>query len=150
MSSSSCTRRRFLSVVAHGGALAGAAALGAGCGVGNPTGSYAAGNVSALQVGTLQAISAGPLALGRDAEGVYAMTLICTHAGCDMASDGSVSASGVICDCHGSRFDANGNPLSGPAQSPLEHYEVTIDGTGAITIDADVTVGETTRTAVPA
>jgi len=149
MSSPLSPRRRFLQVVAQGGALAGAACLGVGCGTGL-SGTYAAGNVSAVAVDTLQAISAGPLAIGRDAGGLYAMTLICTHAGCDMASQGSVSFQGVSCNCHGSQFDANGNRLAGPAQSPLEHYEVTIDTAGAITINADVSVVETTRTAVPA
>jgi hypothetical protein len=33
---------------------------------------------------------------------------------------------------------------------PLVHYEVTVDATGAITIDTSVTVAETTRTAGPA
>lgn len=150
MSSLPCPRRRFLAVVAHGGVLAGAAAaLGVGCGTGL-SGTYAAGNVSQLQVGELLAISGGPLAIGRDAGGVYAMTLICTHAGCDMASQGAVSSQGIVCYCHGSQFDVNGNPTGGPARSALEHYEVTVDAAGAITINADATVAETTRTAVTA
>ncbi len=149
MSVPSCPRRRFLQVVAQGGVLAGASSIGLGCS-GGLSGNYAAGNVSALPVDTLQAISGASLAIGRDSGGVYAMTLICTHASCDMATQGSVSFEGVDCSCHGSRFDANGNVLRGPASSPLEHYEVTIDSAGAITIDASVTVAETTRTAVPA
>ncbi len=145
--SSPCPRRRFLEVVAHGGVLAGATTLGVGCSNG-PSGTYAAGNVSQLQVGGLTAIAGGPVAVGRDASGVYAMTLICTHAGCDMSSEGSVSAQGVDCFCHGSRFDVNGNVVQGPAQSALEHFQVAIDATGAISIDADVSVAETVRTAV--
>ncbi len=149
MSSPLCPRRRFLQVVAQGGAVAGATALGVGCGSGL-SGTYAAGDVSTLQVGSLQAISAGPLAIGRDADGVYAMTLICTHAGCDMATQGQVSSQGVSCFCHGSQYDVDGNRLSGPAQSPLQHYAVAIDTAGAMTIDADTPVAEATRTAVPA
>jgi Rieske Fe-S protein len=144
-----CPRRRFLEVVAQGGVLAGAAALGAGCASG-PSGTYAAGNLGQLAVGDLQAISGGPVAVGRDASGVYAMTLICTHAGCDMSSEGSVSAQGVDCFCHGSRFDVNGDVINGPAQSPLEHFQVTVDASGAITVDASVTVADTVRTAVAA
>jgi Rieske Fe-S protein len=147
MSCQASPRRRFLQVLAQGGALVGAASLGVGCG-GGPSGPYDAGNVSALAVGTLQAISTGPIAIGRDASGVWAMTLICTHAGCDMATRGSVSDSGVSCGCHGSVFDTQGNPVGGPAQSPLEHFEVTISATGAITVNADVTVAETVRAAV--
>jgi cytochrome b6-f complex iron-sulfur subunit len=139
-------RRRFLQVLARGGALAGAASLGIGCG-GGLSGTYAGGNVKDLPVGTLTALSGEPLAVGRDAQGVYAMSLICTHAGCDMASPGSVSSE-VVCPCHGSRFDANGNVLQGPAQTALEHFEVTIDTAGAISIDADVPVDAGARAAV--
>jgi len=147
MSNQVCDRRRFLQVVAGGGVLAGAASLGVGCGAAL-SGTYAGGNVSSVAVGSLTALSSAPLAVGRDAQGVYAMTLICTHAGCDMATQGSVSSQGIACFCHGSQFDVNGNPIGGPAPSPLEHYQVTIDATGAISIDADVTVAESTRTPV--
>jgi 23S rRNA pseudouridine1911/1915/1917 synthase len=48
---------------------------------------------------------------------------------------------------HGSRFDAHGSVLSGPAQSSLEPYQVTIDATGGISRDADVPVDPSVRTA---
>jgi Rieske Fe-S protein len=150
MPESPCRRRRFLQVVAQGGVLAGAASLGVGCGGGGPSGSYAAGNVSQLAVGALQSVSGGPVAVGRDAGGVYAMTLICTHEGCDMSTQGTITTSTVICLCHGSSFDTVGNPISGPARTALQHFQVTIDAAGAITVDADVPVAESTRVAVKA
>jgi Rieske Fe-S protein len=137
-------RRRFLQVVAQGGALAGAAGLGIGCGTPSLSGTYSAGNVSQLQMGQLTGVSSAPLALGLDAGGIWAMTLICPHAGCDA----QISGSGAECPCHGSQFDAQGNVTRGPAQSGLTHYQVTVDGTGAITVNADVTVSESTRTPV--
>ena len=73
------------------------------------------------------------------------MSLICTHASCDMSTDGTVSTTEVICDCHGSVFSANGAVIQGPAGSPLEHYEVTIDAKGEITVNADKTVSASTR-----
>ncbi len=148
MSCPASPRRRFLQVLAQGGALVGAASLGVGCGTGEPTGPYDGGNVSALAVGTLRALSTGPIAIGRDAGGIWAMTLICTHAGCDMATQGDVSDQGVSCSCHGSVFDTQGNPLAGPARSPLEHYEVTVSAAGDVTVNADSTVAATVRTAV--
>jgi len=147
MSSDLCPRRRFLQVVASGGVLAGAASLGVGCGNGL-SGTYSGGNVSSYAVGSLTALQTAPLAVGRDEQGVYAMSLICTHSGCEMNSQGSVSEQGIACFCHGSQFDANGNVLRGPASSPLQHYQVTIDASGAVSIDADVSVDESTRTPV--
>jgi Rieske Fe-S protein len=149
MSNDSTSRRRFLAVVTQGSLALGTARLGVGCssssGIG---GKYAAGNVSTLQVGDLRVAPSGPLAIGRDAGGVYAMTLICTHNACDMSTRGAVSSQGVVCNCHGSQFDVDGNPVSGPAHTPLQHYEVTIDASGNMTIDGDVEVSESTRTPV--
>jgi Rieske Fe-S protein len=143
MSARPC-RRRFLQVVARGGVLAGAAGLGVGCGGPSLSGTYAAGNVSQLQMGQLTGVSSGPLAVGLDSGGVWAMSLICPHAGCEA----SITASGATCPCHGSQFDDQGNVLRGPAQSGLTHYQVTVDGTGAISVNTDVTVSESTRTPV--
>jgi cytochrome b6-f complex iron-sulfur subunit len=146
------SRRRFLTVLAAG---AFASALDAGCsspsgGVGPAhIGTVDAGNVSEYPVGSLGAVDAQPVAVGRDAQGVYAMTLTCTHAGCNMAVDGSVSFSaGLACACHGSRFDRNGNVTQGPATKPLVHFKVTIDASGEITVHGDQQVSESTRTAV--
>jgi len=140
-------RRRFLQMLAQGGAVAGAASLGIGCGAGG--GPAVVGNVSSLAVGSLQAVSSDAIVLGRDAQGVYAMSAICTHSGCDMSGgQGTVSASGIFCNCHGSAFDADGNVLQGPARSALEHYAVTIDGAGQITVDTSQVVAAATRTPV--
>ena len=141
-------RRRFLQVVATGTAATACVALGVSCGGSGPSGPIAAGNVSSVANPSLTAISGEEVALGRDSGGLYAMTLVCTHAACDMETQGSVSVSGVTCSCHGSRFDANGDVVVGPASSPLEHFEVTVDASGAITINADTVVDASTRTAV--
>jgi len=104
----------------------------------------AAGNVANLPVGSLVGLDSQPLAIGRDSGGVYAMTLICTHAGCEASVDGQE----VVCPCHGSVYDANGNVLSGPAPSPLEHYAVSEDGSGNLTIDTAAVVSPSKRLAV--
>jgi Rieske Fe-S protein len=148
MSCSDPSRRRFLHLVAQSGAVAGVLALGVGCGSGGATGKVSGGNISDLAEGVVKVVPGESLALGRDAKGVWAMTLICTHAGCDMSSQGSVSASAVVCSCHNSKFDANGAVTQGPAGSPLEHYAVAIDSAGAITIDASTVVDAATRTPV--
>jgi cytochrome b6-f complex iron-sulfur subunit len=144
------SRRFFLRVIAAGGASAGVCSLGFGCS--SPPSATLdapvdAGNVSALPVGTLRAVTGESVAIGRDTGGVYALSTICTHAGCDIATSGTISSSGLDCGCHGSRFDANGAVLNGPATTPLPHFEVTIDTSGDITIET-TEVDPSTRVAV--
>jgi Rieske Fe-S protein len=104
-----------------------------------------AGNVADLPQGTLRAVDGMGAAIGRDTGGIYAMSLICTHAGCDISVDGSVSAGSVQCFCHGSVFDGQGNPLRGPARSALSHLVVTIDAQRNLTIHGDETTSPATR-----
>ena len=143
------SRRHFLQVVA----AAGAATALTGCGSGNngsaeAFGDASAGNVSALAVGRLEAVPNTPAFIGRDADGLYAMTATCTHAGCDMISAGSITAQGIVCNCHGSVFDKDGSVISGPAKSALEHFAVTVDASGNITVHGGSSVSQATRTPV--
>jgi len=135
------TRRRFLGLVAGGvGGVAATAACSSGVGPA-AVGDVPAGNVSNLSVGTLRALSGVPACIGRDSGGVYAMTLTCTHAGCDIGQQGSVSGAGLFCGCHGSQFDANGNVVAGPAPQPLDHFAVTVDASGELTVHGGQVVG---------
>jgi cytochrome b6-f complex iron-sulfur subunit len=109
-----------------------------------PTGPVAAGNISALTVGSLLVMS--NFVVARDANGVYAMSAVCTHAGCLLDDSSDKIASGLSCPCHGSTFDGNGSVTAGPARSPLQHYAVTIAADGSITVDGSQTVSASTRT----
>ncbi|HEV8247269.1 MAG TPA: Rieske (2Fe-2S) protein, partial [Polyangiaceae bacterium] len=91
-----------------------------------------------------------PVCIGRDDLGVYAMTLTCPHAGCNMATQGSVSFDGVFCACHGSRFTRDGDVSQGPAHDSLVHFAVSIDVDGNLTIHGGQEVSRGTRMAVPA
>jgi nitrite reductase/ring-hydroxylating ferredoxin subunit len=44
-----------------------------------------------------------------------ALSLACTHLGCRVAP----APGGFACPCHGSRFDAAGRPVAGPARAAL-------------------------------
>ncbi len=44
-----------------------------------------------------------------------AVSLTCTHLGCRVA----IAPGGFACPCHGSRFDAAGAPIAGPARAAL-------------------------------
>ncbi|MCO5387698.1 Rieske 2Fe-2S domain-containing protein [Desulfosporosinus sp.] len=54
--------------------------------------------------------------------GVEAMWASCTHLGCEVSYD--LVQEQWLCPCHGSRFDKDGQPVLGPAVSPLVRAEV--------------------------
>jgi cytochrome b6-f complex iron-sulfur subunit len=111
-----------------------------------PTGPESAGNVSQLQVGSLLVMS--NVVVGRDANGVYAMSAVCTHAGCLLDDGAQTIAAGLSCPCHNSTFDGSGSVTRGPANTPLQHYAVTIATDGSITVDGSQPVSADTRTPV--
>jgi nitrite reductase/ring-hydroxylating ferredoxin subunit len=80
------------------------------------------------------------VALVRDADGVYAVSLVCTHLGCIVKP----TAAGFDCPCHGSRFDSDGSVTRGPAPVALNWLEVT-GAEGDYTVDESVAVPQGTR-----
>lgn len=86
--------------------------------------------------------------VARDAGGVYAMSAVCTHAGCLLDDSSNTIASGLSCPCHGSTFDGSGAVTNGPARSALQHYAVTIATDGTMTADGSQPVSASTRTPV--
>ena len=135
-------RRMVLRAGAAGSFLAVALPMACGQGASAPSGPVAAGNVSALQIGTLVVMS--NIVLGRDSAGVYAMSAVCTHAGCPVAR--STTGTGLFCGCHGSAFDSNGVVTKGPARTNLQHYQVDIAADGIITVQGGMPISSTART----
>ncbi len=80
------------------------------------------------------------IALFRDTEGVYAISLICTHLGCIVKSN----AAGFECPCHGSHFQADGGVIKGPAPKALPWCQVSVSG-GNVMVDESVTVPSGTK-----
>lgn len=62
--------------------------------------------------------------VSRDSEGVYAVSLVCTHLGCIVKP----AAGGFECPCHGSGFDRLGEVTKGPAPRALPWLKVTRSG----------------------
>lgn len=65
------------------------------------------------------------VAVMREGDSFIALSLICTHLGCTV----SVTTEGMVCPCHGSRFDRMGKVLSGPADKSLVRLTVARNGT---------------------
>ncbi len=51
----------------------------------------------------------------------------CTHLGCII---NKVENGKLICPCHGSEFDLNGNAVKGPAYKPLKSYPFEMSNNG--------------------
>ena len=67
------------------------------------------------------------------AEGLCALSVVCTHLGCIVDQRGSE----FFCPCHASAFDSRGVPTSGPAPRPLDWYKIGADRDGELYVDLD-------------
>jgi cytochrome b6-f complex iron-sulfur subunit len=85
---------------------------------------YAAGTVRVLPERNVRIVST--------AKGVAAMSLVCTHLGCIVGE----TPDGFRCPCHGSRFDAQGAVVGGPAPRGLRWLEVSRAADGSLLVDA--------------
>jgi Rieske Fe-S protein len=62
----------------------------------------------------------------RDESGlIHAVRPVCTHMGC--AVKWNKDENTWDCTCHGSRFDYEGKVISGPAQRPLDRFDIILD-----------------------
>jgi cytochrome b6-f complex iron-sulfur subunit len=78
----------------------------------------------------------------RDSKGLYAISAVCTHAGCTVNA-GAVG--GFDCPCHGSTFDENADVTGGPAQLPLPHFSLCLTSSGEVAVDPSTAVEPGTR-----
>ncbi len=76
------------------------------------------------------------VALFRDADGVFAISTVCTHLGCIVKP----TPQGFDCPCHGSRFAPDGAVARGPAPVPLRWLAVTPASGGGVIVDEGATV----------
>ena len=71
--------------------------------------------------------------IGRNDEGIYALSTVCTHLGCTPNWMGTERK--FKCPCHGSGFRFSGVHFEGPAPRPLERYKIVLADDGQIIVD---------------
>jgi cytochrome b6-f complex iron-sulfur subunit len=94
-------------------------------------------------VGSTTIFSDKRIALNRDADGFYAVSLICTHLGCTprwFQNDNMFR-----CPCHGSRYLRDGVRFYGPAPRPMDVVQVSLGADGNILVDRSKVISRTER-----
>jgi cytochrome b6-f complex iron-sulfur subunit len=95
-----------------------------------------------FDMGTATFFSSRRVFVCRDGGGLYALSSVCTHAGCNIRF--ANQNSGFRCPCHGSEFEFGGDVQRGPANNPLRHFEICV-ADGRVFINTDRTVNRSTR-----
>ncbi len=87
--------------------------------------SKTAASLLAAPGGHLIISAAKTIAINIDGSTIRAFTTICTHQGCDVDK---FENGRIKCPCHSSEFNTSGQPVAGPAPTPLREYAVTRSG----------------------
>ncbi|MBN2175799.1 MAG: Rieske (2Fe-2S) protein [Bacteroidales bacterium] len=66
----------------------------------------------------------GQVILVKNNASVHIFSSRCTHLGCRI---NSLENDEIVCPCHGSRFDLEGNCIKGPANKPLKKFKFELD-----------------------
>ena len=69
----------------------------------------------------------------RTADGLFALSTVCTHLGC--TPNWLSSEFKFKCPCHGSGYRVTGLNFEGPAPRPLERFSLSLDESGNIKVD---------------
>lgn len=96
-----------------------------------PQNEFNLGMAQDYPVGSRTLIAEVPALLIRSEAGFSALSLTCTHLGCTLEQE----KDGFACPCHGSRFDAEGHVLRGPAVKTLVALRVEQNESGHIILN---------------
>ncbi|MCB9800376.1 MAG: Rieske (2Fe-2S) protein [Candidatus Omnitrophica bacterium] len=102
------------------------------------------GRVEDFPVGAEKIFEDKKVIVRRDAGGLFAISLICTHLGCIVSKHAGL----FECPCHGSKFDENGKVKIGPAPKALEWLKVSQLPDGKLIVDTMRKVPIGTRYAI--
>ncbi len=86
--------------------------------------------------GTTKIFEKERVVLFADDDGLFAISTTCTHLGCVVKWTGR----GFDCPCHGSKFDAQGEIIQGPAPKALKWFKIEKLPSGQLSLNLDKTV----------
>ena len=100
-----------------------------------PPPTFKAGYSNEIQVGQVDERFKQRFAvwLVRDAEGIYALSTVCTHLGC--TPNWLEAEQKFKCPCHGSGYYKTGVNFEGPTPRPLERFAISLADDGQILVD---------------
>jgi len=135
---SEVTRREFLGKVSVGAGVL--AALGAFAGIFRMTKPavryeestrFKIGKPESFPAGTVRKIDERGVFIFAGEDGMHAISSVCTHLGCIVA----ITETGFQCPCHGSKYNASGKVIGGPAPRNLAWLEISQDVDGTLAVD---------------
>ncbi len=95
------------------------------------SGRFKIGRNSELPPGTIKYFKDQQVYLFSDANGIHAISAVCTHLGCVVNKD----ETGFTCPCHGSRYDLDGKVKKGAAPGNLPWYKISLLPSGRLEVD---------------
>ena len=100
-----------------------------------PPSTFKAGLPNEIQVGQVDERFKGRFGvwLVRDADGIFALSTVCTHLGC--TPNWLEAEQKYKCPCHGSGYYKDGINFEGPTPRPLERYAISLADDGQILVD---------------
>lgn len=97
-----------------------------------PSSRFSIGRPNEFPTGTATFLPERRVFIFNNPAGYYAISSICTHLGCNVRH---VDGEGFSCPCHGSRFDQNGEVVSGPAPRRLAWFGLSLSPRGELVVD---------------
>jgi Rieske Fe-S protein len=98
-----------------------------------PSPTFRAGNPDLYPVRSVTFLQDQQVYIVRMPEGFYAVSAVCTHLGC--VTQWKPDAGMIACPCHGSKFQADGAKIEGPAPRPLPHFAISLTADGELLVD---------------
>lgn len=112
----------------------------------DPSAQFKIGPPQDFPVGSVRTFETEKVAVFRDEEGMYAISLVCTHLGCIVTYNKDDRR--FDCPCHGSKFTLMGEVTKAPAPRSLDWFQVSALPSGQLMVDRGLTIPMGTKVAV--